>query len=86
MPPFSPPHWPYWPILGSARNDLPYRVLPASLLRFIWLLTVRDQVLLACLTLCIIPLAMVPLELQRRLTNEAIGGNNPHLLWLLALA
>jgi ABC-type multidrug transport system fused ATPase/permease subunit len=49
-------------------------------------LTGRDQTLLASLTLCIIPLAMVPLELQRRLINEAIGRRDAHLLGMLALA
>ena len=81
---FSPPYWPYSPIFVS-RADRFDRPLPPSLYRFIWMLTGRDQIVLACLTLSIIPLAMVPLELQRRLTNEAIGGNNPRLLWMLTL-
>ena len=86
VPPFSPPRWPYWPIFRPSGKDRLDRPLPDSLYLFIWALTGRDQMLLACLTLCIIPLAMVPLELQRRLTNEAIGGHDPRLLLTLALA
>jgi hypothetical protein len=86
VPPFSPPRWPYWPIFRPSRADGLNCPLPESLYRFIWKLTGSDQVLLACLTLCIIPLAMVPLELQRQLTNEAIGGRDLRLLWMLALA
>jgi hypothetical protein len=73
MRPFVPPKWPYWPArIGAAasKRDLSP---PSSLYRFIWYLTGRDQLLLSDLTLVLVPLAMMPLELQRRMINQAIG-------------
>ena len=77
MPPFKPWRWPYWPMFAPVGRG---RDMPRSLYRFIWELTARDQFVLAGLTLCIVPLSMVPLELQRRLINDAIGGAQVHLL------
>lgn len=53
---------------------------PPSLYRLIWTVAGRDQLWLCLLTIAIVPLSMVPLELQRRITNEAIGGQDTGLL------
>ena len=58
--------------------------MPRALYRFIWRLTSRDQLLLSLLTLLVIPLSALPLELQRRMVNEAIGARNARLLAELA--
>jgi hypothetical protein len=84
MRPFVPPKWPYWPArIGAAasKRDLSP---PSSLYRFIWYLTGRDQLLLSDLTLVLVPLAMMPLELQRRMINQAIGDAEARLLFGLA--
>jgi ABC-type bacteriocin/lantibiotic exporter with double-glycine peptidase domain len=57
----------------------------AALYRFIWRVTGRDQLWLCGLTLVLVPLAMVPLELQRRMTDEAIGRQEVPLLLALGL-
>lgn len=82
MRPFSPARWAYAPFLAQSID--PAQPLPLSLYRFIWRLTSRDQLLLSLLTVLVIPLSALPLELQRRMMNEAIGERNAHLLLLLA--
>ena len=57
-----------------------------SVYRFIWAATRADQVRLCLVTLLVVPVSMVPLELQRRITNEAIGRRHLGLLALLGLA
>jgi hypothetical protein len=57
-----------------------------SVYRFIWAATRKDQVWLCLMTLLVVPVSMVPLELQRRITNEAIGRRHLGLLALLGLA
>jgi hypothetical protein len=54
--------------------------LPPSFYRFIWRATARDQIRLWLMTLLVVPLLMVPLELQRQMTNEAIGHQDVQLL------
>jgi ABC-type multidrug transport system fused ATPase/permease subunit len=56
---------------------------PHSLYRYIWRISGRRQIWLALLSSTVFPLTMVPLELQRRIVNDAIGGRDLHLLWLL---
>ncbi len=56
-----------------------------SIYRFIWSVSGRDQIWLCVTTLLVVALAMAPLELQRRMTNEAIGGRNVRLLVGLGL-
>ncbi|MFO1067933.1 MAG: hypothetical protein U1E14_05340 [Geminicoccaceae bacterium] len=51
-----------------------------GLYRFIWRVSRTDQLILCLITLVIIPVSTLPLELQRRITNEAIGGDDLHLL------
>ncbi|SMF35915.1 hypothetical protein SAMN06265365_11225 [Tistlia consotensis] len=57
---------------------------PASLYRYIWQTTRRRQVLILLLTGLIVPLAMVPLEVQRRIVDRAIVKGDLGELALLA--
>src|SRR4051812_19967253 len=85
----------YWPELskagGAATGPGPTAPLPTRLYAFIWQLTGRDQLLLSLIALLVMPLAMVPLELQRLMVNEAVRQRKAHLLvgfgtaWILVL-
>jgi ABC-type bacteriocin/lantibiotic exporter with double-glycine peptidase domain len=79
----SQSRWAYWPALAPAIDRA--QPLPDGLYQFIWRLTSRDQALLSALTLLVIPLSALPLELQRRMMNEAIGQQNARLLIVLAV-
>jgi ABC-type multidrug transport system fused ATPase/permease subunit len=57
---------------------------PDSLYRYIWRISGRRQIWLALLSTTVFPLTMVPLELQRRIVNNAIGHLDLRLLWLLS--
>lgn len=57
--------------------------MPRSLYAFIWRTTRRQQVWLVLLTLIVAPMSMVPLELQRRIVDDAIAGGNPRYMLLL---
>ena len=59
---------------------------PDTLYGYIWRISGRRQIWLALLSSVVFPLAMVPLELQRRMVNKAIGGLDLRLLWLLSAA
>ena len=50
--------------------------LPQSLYAFIWRSSRRQQVWLVLLTLIVAPMSMAPLELQRRIVDDAIGNAN----------
>jgi len=54
-----------------------------SFVRYIWRVTGRQQVCLTLLAGLVFPLTMAPLELQRRIVNDAIGGGD--MRWLLML-
>lgn len=60
-------------------DDTPAR----SLLRYVWRMSGWHQVWICLLALGVAALSMVPLELQRRLVNEAIGEADVNLLALL---
>ncbi|MDX6748846.1 hypothetical protein SH611_03405 [Geminicoccaceae bacterium 1502E] len=60
------------------------RRLPGSLLAFIVRTTWRQQIGLSLLTLAVFPLSLAPLELQRRMVNEAVEDRDLELLLLLA--
>jgi ABC-type multidrug transport system fused ATPase/permease subunit len=51
-----------------------------SLYSYIWRKTGRDQLLVIGLSVVVFPLSMVPLELQRRIINQAVGGEQIELL------
>ncbi len=71
----------------EARVPTPERIesAPHNLYRYIWRISGRRQVWLVLLSSVVFPLTMVPLELQRRIVNRAIGHSDLHLLWLLSL-
>lgn len=59
---------------------------PDTLYGYIWRISGRRQIWLALLSSVVFPLTMVPLELQRRMVNNAIGNLDLRLLWLLSAA
>jgi ABC-type bacteriocin/lantibiotic exporter with double-glycine peptidase domain len=68
---------------GRDADEAAAAALPPSLYRFITQSTRHHQLWVCALTLAIVPVSMLPLEAQRRLVNEAIGGFDPSLLaWL----
>jgi len=54
----------------------PLRVLPSGLLGYVWRVGATQQVRLVLLTLIVFPLSTVPLELQRRIVNGAVGAGD----------
>jgi ABC-type bacteriocin/lantibiotic exporter with double-glycine peptidase domain len=58
----------------------PAGAMPEGLYRFVTSVTWRQQIPLCLLTFLVFPLTLAPLELQRRIVNEAIGGMNLDLL------
>jgi ABC-type bacteriocin/lantibiotic exporter with double-glycine peptidase domain len=62
------------------------RPLPARLYHYIWNISGRAQIALALLSVFIFLLDLVPLELQRRIVNDAIGQRDfGALAWLCAI-
>ena len=59
--------------------------MPQSVYRYIFNNSLKQQILVVILTLCLLPLAPVPLELQRRVLDDAIAQKNTDLLMELAL-
>ena len=58
-------------------------LLPPGLFRYVWQEGRAQQVWLCLLAGAVFPLTMVPLELQRRIIDRAIGNENLRLLALL---
>lgn len=54
--------------------------MPDGLYKFVMAMTWRQQIPLCLLTFLVFPLTLAPLELQRRLINDAIGGVDFDLL------
>jgi len=61
------------------------RVMPPSVYRYIFRYSKWQQVVVIILTLLLLPLAPVPLEIQRRLLDDAVANNDVDLLVWLAL-
>ena len=62
------------------------RVMPQSVYRYIFRYSKKQQVGVILLTLCLLPMAPIPLELQRRLLDDAVANKDVDLLiWLAAL-
>jgi ABC-type multidrug transport system fused ATPase/permease subunit len=60
--------------------------MPDGLYRYIWRTTGHAQMLLSLLSVCIFLLDLVPLELQRRIVNDAIGRKAfAALIWLCGI-
>jgi ABC-type bacteriocin/lantibiotic exporter with double-glycine peptidase domain len=58
--------------------------LPQSIYKYILQHSMRGQIIVVLLTLALLPLTPVPLELQRRILDEAIANRDADLLWQLA--
>ncbi|MEP3442051.1 MAG: ABC transporter ATP-binding protein [Sulfitobacter sp.] len=54
--------------------------MPTSVYRYIFQYSKWQQVVVVCLTLALLPLAPVPLELQRRLLDDAVANKDVALL------
>lgn len=59
-------------------------LLPSSLYAFIWQESRRNQIWLCLLTLVVVPLSMIPLELQRRMVDDALASRSFRVLLPLA--
>lgn len=59
--------------------------MPQSVFRYIYNNSLKQQILLILLTLTLIPLAPVPLEIQRRVLDDAIAQSDTDLLIKLAV-
>lgn len=58
--------------------------MPTSLLAFIWQVSYRKQILLCLVTVIVSLLTTVPLELQRRIVDDAIHDGTVSYLFLLS--
>lgn len=63
---------------------MPLSRMPTSVYRYIFRYSKWQQVVVICLTLGLLPLAPVPLELQRRLLDDAVANGDVALLIKLA--
>ena len=62
------------------------RAMPQSVYRYIFRYSKKRQVVVIGMTLALLPLAPIPLELQRRLLDDAVANKDVSLLvWLAAL-
>jgi ABC-type multidrug transport system fused ATPase/permease subunit len=61
-------------------------VIPATLWAYIRQASGRDQISLSVITVAVFLLTLAPLELQRRVINDAIGPRNLRAILLLCLA
>jgi ABC-type bacteriocin/lantibiotic exporter with double-glycine peptidase domain len=71
-------------LLPPPAYEAPRAAMPKGLFRYIWQATRSQQIRLCFLTVLIFPLSLAPLELQRRIVNEAIGQGDLDLLLVLA--
>ncbi len=69
----------------SAKAPAP-ATLPKTIAGYIWRETRRDQVLLSLLAIMVFLLNTAPLELQRRIVNDAIKNGNLRAIVMLSLA
>lgn len=69
----------YRSVLPSV-HDWPGGAMPASLYGYVVKVSGRQQVRLGLLTLAVFPLALAPLELQRRIVNYAAAHSAGELL------
>jgi len=68
------------------RPDMTSRTLPPTLFGYIWKISSRHQAGLCLLSVIVFLLSAVPLELQRRIVNDAIGKGAIGAIVGLALA
>jgi ABC-type multidrug transport system fused ATPase/permease subunit len=60
----------------------PQAAMPKYVYQYIWRVTGRRQMMLCVLTAIVVALTAAPLELQRRITDDAFGPKNLNLLIL----
>jgi ABC-type bacteriocin/lantibiotic exporter with double-glycine peptidase domain len=71
---------------GEARaTRMPSRLMPQTLPGFIWRISGRHQVVLSALSILVFLLSAAPLEVQRRIVNEAFKGGVYQPILILAL-
>ena len=63
---------------------MPLRTMPPSVYHYIFRYSKWQQVVVICLTLALLPLTPVPLELQRRMLDDAVASGDVDLLLRLA--
>ena len=56
-----------------------------KLFRFVWQMSARDQIFLSLLAIAVFLIDLIPLELQRRITNAAVEDKDFNLVLLLCL-
>jgi len=66
-------------VIARTGDDSPAR----SLLRYVWRMSGPHQIWICLLALVVASLSMAPLELQRRIINDAIEGHDVRLLAVL---
>ncbi|MEX2617185.1 MAG: ABC transporter transmembrane domain-containing protein [Alphaproteobacteria bacterium] len=72
----------YCAALPSVR-DKPLQTMPKSLYTYVSKVSAKQQVRLCLLTVLVFPITLVPLELQRRIVDGAVAGEDVSLLVLL---
>lgn len=72
----------YRAALPAVRKD-PLDSLPRGLFRYVWRVSRRQQIRLCLMTCLVFPLSMVPLELQRRMIDDAVAKGDLRLLLIL---
>lgn len=72
----------YLTALPSVRGK-PLRAMPKHLYTYVWKISRRQQIRLCALTIFIFPLSLAPLELQRRIIDDAIRNGATQLLLIL---
>ena len=61
------------------------RLMPGNVYAYIYQFSFRPQIVVVILTLALLPLAPIPLELQRRILDDAIAAGDVELLVRLGL-
>ena len=72
----------YCAALPSVR-DRPLPTMPERLYAYVWKISGAQQVRLSLLTLLVFPLSLAPIELQRRIIDDAVAGGEVRLLAML---
>jgi ABC-type bacteriocin/lantibiotic exporter with double-glycine peptidase domain len=70
------------PLAATGARQQALQAPLATLYGYIWRISGRRQIWLTLLSSVVFPLQAVPLELQRRIVNHAIGALDLRLLWL----
>src|SRR5262245_4421352 len=70
------------PLAATGTRQQTLQAPLATLYGYIWRISGRRQIWLSLLSCVVFPLQAVPLELQRRIVNHAIGALDLRLLWL----